>query len=142
MSIKLASLIEHKREIISIAPDATVYEAIKVLAERSIGALMVMSEGKPVGIISERDYARKVILLDKESKKTLVKEIMSSPLITSSPSDSVHACMELMTTKRIRHMPVVDNENLVAILSMGDLVRAIIEEQKHTIQQLETFITN
>ncbi len=142
MPVKLNTLIEHKREIISIPPDATVFDAIRVMAERAIGALMVIENGKAVGILSERDYARKVILENKSSKETLVKDIMSSPLITSSPDDSMHTCMALMTEKRIRHMPVMEGDNLIAILSLGDLVRAVIDEQKNTIQQLETFITN
>jgi CBS domain-containing protein len=129
------------REIWSIRPEATVYEAIEMLADKGIGAILVAAEGKLVGILSERDYARKVILKGKASKETLVNEIMTSPVITVTPQETVDRCMALMTNRRIRHLPVVEGEELVGMVSIGDLVKWIIYEQGETIQQLENYIT-
>ena len=128
-------------QIWSLAPDATVYEAISTMAEKNVGALLVVSEGKLVGIISERDYARKVILKDKSSKKTLVGDIMTSPVITVTPGHTVDECMQIMTDNRIRHLPVIEGEKLVGTISIGDLVKAIISTQAETIQQLDNYIT-
>jgi CBS domain-containing protein len=128
-------------EIWSVDAAAPVLTAIRMMAERGVGALPVMINGQLAGMISERDYARKVILMGRASADTPVSQIMSSPVITVTPDDRVHRCMELMTQKRIRHLPVVDEgATLVGMVSIGDLVRAVIEEQRETIEQLERFI--
>ena len=125
----------------SIAPDAMVFDAIKLMAEKSVGALLVMAGGQqPAGIISERDYARKVILQGRSSKETPVSEIMSSPVIFVTPDYTVDQCFLLMTEHRIRHLPVMDGGQLVGVLSIGDLVRATVAAQKETIDQLTHFI--
>ncbi len=124
----------------SVAPEAMVFDAIKMMAEKSVGALLVMNDGKPVGIVSERDYARKVILLGKASKKTRVSEIMSAPVIFVTPDYTVDECFYLMTAHRIRHLPVMDGDRLAGVLSIGDLVRATVAAQKATIDQLTQYI--
>lgn len=129
------------QEIWSVGPDATVYEAIELMAEKGVGALMVMDDERPAGIISERDYARKVILVGRSSKDTLVREIMTSRLIHTSPDRSVEECMTLMTTNKIRHLPVMEADQLVGIVSIGDLVKATISDQQSTIEQLERYIS-
>ena len=130
------------QEIWSVGPDATVYEAIELMADKGVGALMVMDDERPVGIISERDYARKVILVGRSSKDTLVREIMTSRLIHTSPDRSVEECMTLMTTNKIRHLPVMEVDQLVGIVSIGDLVKATISDQQSTIEQLERYINS
>jgi CBS domain-containing protein len=128
------------RELWFIAPTATVYEAIQKISEKGVGALLVMSEAELVGIISERDYARKVILKDRSSKQTLVREIMTSPVITVTPAHNVEDCMRMMTENRIRHLPVIDRDQLVGIVSIGDLVKWIIMEREATIGHLQSYI--
>jgi CBS domain-containing protein len=129
------------RDIWSVDSDEPVLEAIQIMADRHVGALPVLREGQLAGVISERDYARKVILLGRSSAETPVWQIMSSPVITVGPEDAVRRCMELMTERRIRHLPVVDESGaMIAMISIGDLVRGVIEEQQETIEQLEKFI--
>jgi CBS domain-containing protein len=126
----------------SIDTDASVYEALQIMAEKNLGALVVLEDGKLAGIMSERDYARKVILLDRGSRETKVREIMTSDLITVSPADSVAECMRLMTEHRIRHLPVVEDGALGGIVSIGDAVKGVIAEQEALIIQLEQYITS
>jgi CBS domain-containing protein len=126
--------------IFSVAPEDPVLSAIRKMAEHHIGALLVMSGEKLVGIVSERDYARKVVLLGRSSTETRVEAIMTSKVITVTPKQDANDCMRLMTDKRIRHLPVVSGERVVGVLSIGDLVRAVIEEQERTIADLETYI--
>lgn len=129
------------REIWSVDASAPVVAAIRMMAERGVGALPVLRDGQLVGMVSERDYARKVVLMGRSSGGTPVAEIMSSPVVTVAPEERVHRCMQLMTEKRVRHLPVVDADGaMVGLVSIGDLVRAVIEEQQQTIEQLERFI--
>ena len=128
------------RAIFSIRPDEPVLEAIRLMADHHVGALLVMEGDELVGIVSERDYARKVILKGRSSADTPVSQIMSSPVITVSLSNSVQECMQLMTARRLRHLPVVDGGGVVGMVSIGDLVKAVMEEQQQTIEQLESYI--
>ncbi len=125
----------------SISPDSTVYEAIELMAEKRIGALVVLHEGRLEGIISERDYARKVILKNKHSQETRVREIMTTPVLFIRPEGSVSEAMRIMTARRVRHLPVVEGDSVVGILSIGDLVNWIIGSHEQTIHQLQSYIT-
>jgi CBS domain-containing protein len=127
-------------QIFSVAPHDSVLRAIEIMATRHVGALLVMTEGTLLGIISERDYARKVILKNRSSHDTPVSDIMSSPAVSVTPEDTVHHCMQLMTEGRFRHLPVVRAGRVVGMLSIGDLVKAVIEEQSQHIEQLERYI--
>ena len=128
-------------QIWSVSPDTSVYDALKLMAEKGIGALLVMDGGKITGIMSERDYARKITLLGKSSKDTPVKEIMSPEVVYVLPSQSAEMCMALMTEKRIRHLPVMDNDKLLGIVSIGDVVKALIDQKEDTINELTNYIT-
>jgi CBS domain-containing protein len=128
------------KDIWTIGPEEPVLEAIQMMADKHIGALPVVRGDELIGIVSERDYARKVILLGRSSSDTPVWQIMSSPVLTVAPDEAVHRCMEIMTERRIRHLPVVDHGALVGMISIGDLVKAVIEEQQQTITQLERYI--
>lgn len=140
--ISIRQLLKRKgSEVWSTSPDASVYEALQLLAEKNIGALVVLRDGELVGVISERDYARKVILHRKTSMKTPVMEIMTEEVITVGTGSTVEEAMILMTDKRIRHLPVVEGEKIVGVVSIGDLVKAIIADQEFTIDQLEKYIS-
>jgi CBS domain-containing protein len=127
-------------DIWSIRPEASVFDAVKMMSERSVGALLVMEGEKMVGIITERDYARKVILAGKSSKQTEVKDIMTQRVLWVAPERTIEECMALMTDKKVRHLPVVENTQVVGIVSIGDLVKAIIAEQQVIIDQLQNYI--
>ena len=135
-------LSEKGRDIWSLTPDATVYEAIDQMAQKGVGALLVMEGERLVGIVSERDYARKVILKGKASREIQVREIMSHPVICVSPEQTVEQTMALMTDKHVRHLPVVVAETVVGVISIGDVVRSIIDDKEYYIQQLTTYVTS
>lgn len=138
---RIKHLLANKSKVIwSIGPDEPVLEAIRLMSEKSIGALPVVQNDELVGIVSERDYARKVILMGRSSADTPVSHIMATPVFTITPDDTVQHCMELVTEKRIRHLPVLERNSLVGIISIGDLVKAVIEEQQQTIVELERYI--
>jgi len=128
-------------DVYSIHPEASVYEALRMMAEKDIGALLVMEAEKVVGIFSERDYARKVILHGKSSKETPVREVMTSRVVFVRPDLSLDECMALMTNKRIRHLPVLEGERVVGVISIGDVVKEIIAEQEFVIEQLANYIS-
>ncbi|HEX7915529.1 CBS domain-containing protein [Rudaea sp.] len=134
-------LIEGKREIYSIGPDQPVLAAIQLMADKFVGALLVMRGDELLGIVSERDYARKVILKGRSSSDTPVRDIMTADLITVSPHETVHRCMRLVTDKHIRHLPVVENGNVVGMLSIGDLVKSVIDDQAEQLEQLQRYIS-
>lgn len=135
-------LLDNKgRDVISILPDASVLDAIKLMADKGIGALVVIDGGDLKGIVTERDYARKVIIKGRASDTTPVADIMTADVITASSQQTVNECMEMMTAKRCRHLPVVDDGDLVGIISIGDLVQAIISDQQEEIEQLEHYIS-
>ncbi len=128
-------------QLISIAPDASVLDAIKLMADKGIGSLVVLEGGKLAGIVTERDYARKVIIKGRASESTPVSDIMTAEVLTTSPESSVDDCMTMMTEKKCRHLPVVVDGNVVAMISIGDLVQAIIADQKEEIEHLEHYIS-
>jgi CBS domain-containing protein len=129
------------KEVYSILSTNTVYEALTVMSEKNIGAILIIEDTVLKGVLSERDYARKIVLKSKSSKKAFVHEIMEKNVVTVSPSDNLEYCMELMSTKRVRHLPVLENNIVIGIISISDVVKAIIEMQKDTIQHLNSYIT-
>jgi CBS domain-containing protein len=134
-------LLESKtHRLLTVAPDTTVFDALKLMAEKDIGALMVLDGDKLAGIFSERDYARKVILHGKASRETSVREIMTSKVVCVRPNNTVDECMALMTDKRIRHLPVVDDKRVIGVISIGDVVKEMLAEQQFIIEQLEHYI--
>ena len=138
---KIKTLLEQKgHDVWQIGPEDSVYDAIHLMAEKEIGALMVTKEGNLAGVISERDYARKIILEGKSSETTTVAEIMTAQVVQAKSNDSIEDCMGLMTEHRIRHLPVVDGGKLVGVISIGDLVRYIIADQRFVIEQMERYI--
>src|SRR5579864_7348130 len=142
MSETIASILRNKgSEIWSISPDQTVYDAIALMAEKGIGALLIISDGKLVGVFSERDYARKIILQGRSSKTTSVREIMTGDPVTVTAEHTVDECMRIITHHRVRHLPVMDGDKLLGVISIGDLVNAIIAAQAQTIDHLHTYIT-
>jgi CBS domain-containing protein len=128
-------------EILSIAPDASVYEAIELMADKGVGALLVMERGELLGIVSERDYARKVILQGRHSKETQVSEIMSSPVVTVTKQHTVGECLRTITDRHFRHLAVTEHGRVIGVISIGDLVNSIISEQEQTIRHLHTYIS-
>ena len=138
----VAQLLRTKgQQVLSVAPDIPVFEALEVMADKNVGALLVVEGERLVGVFSERDYARKVILKGKSSKDTPVREIMSSHVLYIRPEQTIEDCMALMTDKRVRHLPVMEAEKLVGVISIGDVVKAVIAEQEFMIEQLQNYIT-
>ena len=128
-------------DVWSVTPDTTVFDALRLMADKNIGAVVVLEEAGLAGIFSERDYAREVILKGRSSKEMPVSDIMTSVVATVTPKNSIEECMSLMTNKRIRHLPVLDGDDLVGVVSIGDIVNSIISDQEFTIKQLESYIT-
>ena len=135
-------ILEHKGTAVwTVSPDTTVFEAIQLMSEKNIGALLVTERGKLIGILSERDYTRKVALKGKTSKELRVREILSEQVVSVTPAQTIEECMRLMTENRVRHLPVLDGDSLIGVVSIGDLVNWIISAQSTTIRQLETYIS-
>ena len=130
------------RHIISVAPDCSVFDAIQVMADKTVGSLLVMDGEELLGIVTERDYARKVILKGRSSESTTVAEIMTSEVMSTTSAQTVSDCMELMTKRRIRHLPVIEDNRVIGMISIGDLVQAIISDQQEEIEQLEQYISS
>jgi len=138
----VSSLLHHKGPAVwHIAPETTVFDAIKLMAEKNIGALLVLSHGRLAGIFTERDYTRKIALMGKNSRDTRVAEVLSGKVTCVSPNDSVEECMRLMTELRVRHLPVVEGDKVLGVISIGDLVNWIISAQNSAIEQMEQYIT-
>lgn len=141
MKTTLSQILDTKgHNVWSVSPQSSAYEALELMAERNIGALVVVDRNKVVGIFSERDYARKLVLQGKSSKETFVAEVMSQPVCSVPAWTSLEECMAIMTTRHIRHIPIIEKEELVGIVSIGDVVKAIISEQKSVIHELKGFV--
>jgi len=140
MTTTVRQMLSGKCGVYSVTPDDTMYDALSLMAERNIGAVVVLSKGEIRGILSERDYARKVALLGRTSRSTPVGEVMTTNVICIDPDWTADRCMALMTDKRIRHLPVIEDGQLIGIVSIGDVVRAVVDEQQFTIQSLERYI--
>ena len=142
MSATVRDMLRGKSDVYSVGPRETVYDALRLMADRNIGAVLVRSNEKLEGIFSERDYARRVVLLGKMSRETLVSEIMTPRVVSVEPNWTADQCMALMTEKRIRHLPVMEQGRLVGVISIGDVVRAVVDEQQFTIDVLQRYITS
>jgi len=142
MSATVRDMLRGKSDVYSVGPRETVYDALRLMADRNIGAVLVRSDEQIDGIFSERDYARKVILLGKSSRETLVSEIMTTRVVSVEPAWTAEQCMALMTEKRIRHLPVMEDGRLIGVISIGDVVRAVVDEQQFTIDSLRRYITS
>jgi CBS domain-containing protein len=140
MTTTVRRMLSGKGDVYAVGPGDTIYDALRLMADRNIGAVLVLSDQKIEGIFSERDYARKVVLLGKASKETPVREIMTADVISVDPDWTAEQCMALMTEKRVRHLPVVENERVVGVISIGDVVRTIVDEHRFTIKSLEGYI--
>ena len=140
--LSVAGILKNKKnEIYSVTSNTTVYDAIKLMSEKNIGAVPVVDNDVLSGIFSERDYARKIVLLNRKSQDTFIKEIMTVTVLTVSPDDTIDHCMGMMSSKKIRHLPVMNDNKMIGIISIGDVVTAIIESQKETINHLQNYIT-
>ncbi len=140
--LSVAGILKNKKnEIYSVTSNTTVYDAIKLMSDKNIGAVPVVDNDVLSGIFSERDYARKIVLLNRKSQETLIKEIMTATVLTVSPNDTIDHCMGVMSSKKIRHLPVLQDNKMIGIISIGDVVTAIIESQKETINHLQNYIT-
>lgn len=142
MSTNVRQMLQGKSAVETVTPGDTVYHALRLMAGRNIGAVVVVADDRVVGILSERDYARKIVLLGKLSKETAVREIMTTEVVTIDPGWTADQCMALMNQRRVRHLPVIDNDRLVGIVSIGDVVRAVVDEQQFTIASLESYIAS
>ena len=139
--MKVRDILKRKgNTVFTLSPSATVLEALRLMAEKNIGGILIIEEGKAVGIFTERDYARKIILKGKTSADSKLSEVMVSNLITVTPEDDTNHCMQVMTNKTIRHLPVIEDTKLVGLISIGDVVKSVIEEQQNVIQHLEQYI--
>lgn len=142
MRTVLEILRDKGNEVWAIEPDVAIIEALRIMAEKRVGALLVMNDNKLVGIVTERDYARKVALEERSSRQSLVREIMSTRVLCARPDQTVQECMALMSDKRARHLPVLDHKKIIGVISIGDLVKAIIAEQQFEIEQLQHYINH
>lgn len=142
MSTTVRQMLRGKPGVHTVTPGDTVYHALRLMADRNIGAVVVVADDRVAGILSERDYARKIVLLGKLSKETAVAEIMTTEVVTIDPGWTAEQCMALMNHRRVRHLPVIEEDRLVGIVSIGDVVRAVVDEQQFTIASLENYITN
>jgi CBS domain-containing protein len=142
MTTTVREILRHKPDVYAVRPDDTVYHALQLMAERNIGAVLVMTGNEIEGIFSERDYARRGVLHGHTSRDTAVRSLMTADVVSIDPTATVDACMSLMTDKRIRHLPVVEGGRVVGVVSIGDVVRAVVEEQQFTIRSLEHYVTS